>query len=51
MSTIEGCPADTVLSLILAEELEYQTEELISFPGKMGLEMYMNKITEFETTI
>ena len=51
LSTIEGCPADTVLSLILAEELEYQTEELISFPGKMGLEMYMNKIKEFETTI
>lgn len=51
LSAIEGCPVDTVLALILAEELEYQTEELISFPGTMGLEMYMNRITEFETII
>lgn len=51
LSTIEGCSVDTVLALILAEELEYQTEELISFPETMGLKMYMNKINEFETTI
>ncbi len=51
LSTVEGCSVETVLALILAEEIEYQTEELISFPGTMGLEMYMNKINEFETTI
>lgn len=51
LSAIEGCPVDTVLALILAEELEYQTEELISFPDAMGIEMYMNRITEFETII
>lgn len=51
LSTIEGCPVDTVLALILAEELEYQTEELISFPGTMGIEMFMNRIIEFETII
>lgn len=51
LSKVVGCSVETVIALILAEELEYQTEELISFPGTMGLEMYMNKINEFETTI
>jgi len=51
LSTVEGYSVETVLALILAEELEYQTEELISFPDTMGLEMYLNKINEFETTI
>lgn len=51
LRAIEDCPADTVLALILAEELEYQTEELISFPGTMGMDMYIDKIKEFEITI
>ncbi len=51
LSTVEGCSVETVIALILAEELEYQTEEQISFPGTMGLDMYMNKIKEFETII
>ena len=45
----EDCPIQTVLALILAEELEYQTEELISFPGKMGLAIYENQLKEFES--
>lgn len=51
LSKIEGCPIETVLALILAEELEYQTEELISFPGTMGLDLYLNKIKDFDTII
>lgn len=51
LSDVEACPAKTVLTLILAEELEYQTEELISFPGKMGVNMYIDKLIEFETVV
>lgn len=48
LTNVPGSSVKTVLTLILAEELEYQTEELISFPGTMGLEKYMNIINEFE---
>lgn len=50
LSSVENCPVNTVLALLFAEEMEYQTEELISFPGTMGIEMYKNRIDEFEHT-
>ena len=50
LSGIKEIPFETVLALILAEEMEYQTEELISFPGKMGIDYYLDRINEFEHT-
>lgn len=49
LSTIDGCPGSSVLRLILAEELEYQTEELLSFPGTMGIYIYNKFISELMT--
>lgn len=49
LSTIDGCPVSSVLRIILAEELDYQTEELLSFPNTMGIEIYNKFITELKT--
>ena len=48
-STIDGSPVSSVLRIILAEEMEYQTEELLSFPGTMGIDIYNKFITELKT--
>ena len=49
LSTIDSCPVSSVLRVILAEELEYQTEELLSFPSTMGIEIYNKFIAELKT--
>lgn len=49
LSTIDSCPVSSVLRVILAEELEYQTEELVSFPNSMGIDIYNKFITELKT--
>lgn len=49
LSAIDGCPVSSVLRIILAEELEYQTEELLSFPNTMGIDIYNKFITELKT--
>lgn len=49
LSTLDGCPVSSVLRIILAEELEYQTEELLSFPNTMGIKKYKRFITELKT--
>lgn len=51
LSTMKDIPVETVIRVILAEELEYQTEELLSFPGIMGIELYekfINELTSIE---
>lgn len=51
LSTMKDIPVETVIRIILAEELEYQTEELLSFPGIMGIELYekfINELTSIE---
>lgn len=51
LSSIKDAPIETVLRIVLAEELEYQTEELLSFPGVMGMEFYerfINELTAIE---
>ncbi len=51
LSTMKDIPVETVLRVILAEELEYQTEELLSFPSVMGIEFYercINELTAIE---
>lgn len=49
LSTIDSSPVSSVLRVILAEELEYQTEELVSFPNSMGIDIYNKFITELKT--
>jgi hypothetical protein len=46
LSTIKNVSVETILRIILAEELEYQTEELLSFPDVMGIEFYNKNINE-----
>ncbi len=48
LTSIHNCPIKTVLILILAEELEYQTEELISLPDKMGVEIYISILKDYQ---
>lgn len=48
LKSIDGCNVDTVLRIVLAEELEYQTEELISFPGSMGIETYKTVLNDYQ---
>lgn len=48
-SAIKGCGINTILNVILAEELEYQTEELLSFPGVMGMKYYNDFINELSS--
>jgi hypothetical protein len=47
LSTTDGCPVSSVLRIILAEELEYQTEELISFPDAMGVDIYKMVLNDY----
>ena len=51
LSTMKDMPVETVLRVILAEELDYQTEELLSFPGSMGVVYYNNFINELSTVV
>ena len=46
LSTMKDIPVETILRVILAEELEYQTEELLSFPSGIGIEFYERFINE-----
>lgn len=50
LSTLNDISVETVLRVVLAEELEYQTEELLSFPGVMGIELYKKFINELTST-
>ena len=34
------CAPESVAKIVMAEELAYQTEELISFPGEIGIKEY-----------
>ena len=34
------CSSENIAKVVLAEELAYQTEELISFPGEIGIKEY-----------
>lgn len=49
LSTRKGFGVNTILNVILAEELDYQTEELLSFPAAMGMEYYNNFINEISS--
>lgn len=42
------CSAASVAKVILAEELAYQTEELISFPNEIGIKEYNNVLDEYK---
>lgn len=49
LSTIYNCPVSSVLRIILAEELEFRTEELLNFPGTMGTDIYNDFITDLKS--
>ena len=48
LQSIEGCNVDAILRIVLAEELEYQTEELISFPGSIGVDIYKTVLNDYQ---
>ena len=41
--------AESIAKVVLAEELAYQTEELISFPGEIGIKEYEAFINQIKT--
>lgn len=43
------CSATSIAKVVLAEELAYQTEELISFPGEIGIKEYNKVLDTFKT--
>lgn len=43
------CSPESVAKIVMAEELAYQTEELISFPGEIGIKDYYKVIETFKT--
>lgn len=50
-SNLCQCSIETVARIVLAEELVYQTEELISFPQDIGINKYtyiLNKYTKLK---
>nr|WP_321376040.1 phosphotransferase [uncultured Bacteroides sp.] len=48
-SFIPMCSPESVAKIVMAEELAYQTEELISFPGDIGIKQYNKIIEKFKT--
>lgn len=51
MSSVKGIPVESIVNVILAEELEYQTEELLSLPNVVGLNQYNTFISELNTLL
>ena len=45
------CLPDSIAKVVLTEELAYQTEELISFPGEIGVKEYDAFINQIKTII
>lgn len=45
------CSPESVAKIVMAEELAYQTEELISFPGEIGIKEYYKVLDTFKTLI
>jgi len=43
------CSPISIAKIVMAEELAYQTEELISFPGEIGIKEYNQVIEQFKT--
>lgn len=43
------CSPEAVAKIVMAEELAYQTEELISFPGEIGIKEYNKVLDTFKT--
>lgn len=43
------CSPESVAKIVMAEELAYQTEELISFPGEIGIKEYNKVLDTFKT--
>lgn len=43
------CSPETAAKIVMAEELAYQTEELISFPNDIGIKEYKNVLETFKT--
>lgn len=43
------CSPASVAKVVMAEELAYQTEELISFPGEIGIKEYNKVLDTFKT--
>lgn len=43
------CSPASVAKIVMAEELAYQTEELISFPGEIGIKEYNKVLDTFKT--
>lgn len=43
------CSSESVAKIVLAEELVYQTEELIRFPGEIGIKEYNRVLDTFKT--
>lgn len=43
------CSPETAAKIVMAEELAYQTEELISFPDDIGVKEYKNVLDTFKT--
>lgn len=43
------CSPSSVAKIVMAEELAYQTEELISFPGEIGIKEYNKVLDTFKT--
>lgn len=43
------CSPASVAKIVMAEELAYQTEELISFPGEIGIKEYNKVLDAFKT--
>lgn len=45
------CSPESVAKIVMAEELAYQTEELISFPGDIGINKFYKVIDSFKKLI
>ena len=47
----DTCSSETIAKVVLAEELAYQTEELISFPDNIGVKEYLQVLNEYKTIV
>lgn len=45
------CSPESIAKIVMAEELAYQTEELISFPGDIGINKFYKVIDSFKKLI
>jgi hypothetical protein len=48
---VDTCSLETITKVVLAEELAYQTEELISFPDNIGVKEYLQVLNEYKTIV